>query len=488
MSLGFWEVFFLSLTTIFSVIYIRNKRQTKHTILRNYPFLGPFRYIFERVGVFLRQYFFAFDREELPFNRSDRGFIYRAAKNINDFVTFGSTKEGEKGDVFFVNSFFSTLDDKENKDKIEIVFGKNTKNPYKTNQLFHISGMSYGAISKEAVLSLSMGSAKSGCWLNTGEGGLSPYHLKYDADIVFQIGTANYGVRDENGIFCKKTLKEVAEIPQVKMFEIKLSQGAKPGKGGILPKNKITQEIAKIRGIKMGEASISPNRHKDIENMDDLLNKIKDIRDVTQKPVGIKMVAGDTSIFNELFDKIQERGLEEYAPDFITLDGSEGGTGASPSSLMDGMGLLLEESLPSLVNIMTEYDGFRDRIKIVASGKLITPLKVAWALAAGADCCVSARGFMFSMGCVQAQYCSGAGGKNCPSGIATHNPKYTKGLVPEDKGERVTNYVKNMMKQIEIIAHSCGVDNGSQIKRKHARIFIDKNQSKSLEKHYKDLD
>jgi glutamate synthase domain-containing protein 2 len=273
--------------------------------------------------------------------------------------------------------------------------------------------MSYGAISKPAVLALSNGSRMAGNWMNTGEGGLSPYHLEGGADIVFQMGTARYGVRDDHGNLSDEKLKELAAHDQVKMIEIKLSQGAKPGKGGILPGGKVTAEIAKIRGIPEGEDSISPNRHPDIDNAGELLNMINHIRDITGKPVGFKSVIGAYGWLDELFELVHKRGIED-APDFITVDSGDGGTGAAPMSLMDCVGLPIRESLPLVVDMLNGH-GLNDRIRVIASGKLITPAEAAMALCVGADFINSARGFIFALGCMQALQCN----KNtCPTGSA----------------------------------------------------------------------
>ncbi|MDH5592474.1 MAG: FMN-binding glutamate synthase family protein, partial [Gammaproteobacteria bacterium] len=267
-------------------------------------------------------------------------------------------------------------------------------------------------------------------------------------------------------------LAMVAAHSQVKMFEIKMSQGAKPGKGGMLPGEKVTEEIAVIRGIEAGKDAFSPNRHIDISNFDDLVNMINRVRDVTGKPTGFKMVLGEPKQLDDLFTAIIRYEIEA-APDFITIDGAEGGTGAAPMPLIDSVGMSLRESLPIVVDKLNQY-GLRDRIKVVASGKLITPAAVAWALCAGADFITSARGFMFSLGCIQALQCN----KNtCPTGITTHNSKLQKGLNPESKAERVSNYVNNMVKEVGIIAHSCGVTNPRALNRRHARIVVMANGS-----------
>lgn len=452
-------------------LYVIDKTQTSQTIRRNFPVIGRFRYLFEHYGEFFRQYFFAMDREEMPFNRAERSWVYRAAKDVDSTVAFGSTRNlSPSGEILFVNCPFPTLTE-DAVPTAHVIIGENyCEKPYQTNSVFNISGMSYGALSQPAVLALSTGAASAGCWMNTGEGGCSPYHLEGGADLVVQIGTAKYGVRNEAGDLCDHRLKELAAYEQVRMFEIKMSQGAKPGKGGMLPGEKVSAEIAAIRGIAIGQDSISPNGHPDIRNEADLLDMIDRIRKVTGKPVGFKTVVGAEHFFDNLFAEINKRGIES-APDFITIDSADGGTGAAPQSLMDYMGLPIRESLPFVVDKLHEYK-LKERIKVVASGKMITPSGVSWALCMGADFVVSARGFMFALGCIQALQCN----KNtCPTGITTHDKKLQKGLVPKDKATRVADYAKNMNYEVGLIAHSCGVKEPRQLKRHHARIVSENN-------------
>ena len=458
------------------IAFVVDVSQTKQAIRRNYPVIGRFRYLFEKLGEFFRQYFFAMDREELPFNRAQRSWVYRAAKNIDNTVAFGSTRNiAAVGQVMFANCPFPTLGE----DAVPaqpLTIGAHARQPYTTASVFNISGMSYGAISKPAVQALGQGAAKAGCWMNTGEGGLSPYHLESGADIVFQIGTAKNGVRDLDGNLNDDKLRQVAAHPQVRMFELKLSQGAKPGKGGILPAAKVTQEIATIRGIRKGEDAISPNRHRDITNNADLLDSINHVRDVSGKPVGFKTVIGAYGWLDELFAEIQRRG-SECAPDFIAVDSADGGTGAAPMPLIDDMGLPLRESLPLLIDKLSQY-GLRERVKVVASGKLITPADVAWALCIGADFVCSARGFMFAVGCIQALQCN----KNtCPTGITTHDAKLQKGLHPPSKAQRVADYVKNINYEVGVIAHSCGVRHPRELRRFHARVVQPDGMTRSLD-------
>lgn len=466
-------IFIIGLIVLWAIVsYVLDVTQTQQAIRRNYPVIGRFRYFFEHLGEFFRQYFFAMDREELPFNRAQRSWVYRAAKNVDSTVAFGSTDNiSGSGRTLFVNCTFPTLGE----DAVPpqpVTIGTDCQHPYTTASLFNISGMSYGAISKPAVLALSAGAKAAGCWMNTGEGGLSPYHLKGGADIVFQIGTAKNGVRDLDGNLNDEKLIEVAAHPEVKMFEIKMSQGAKPGKGGILPGEKVTAEIATIRGIKIGEDAISPNRHVELDSFDKLIDMINRIRDVTGKPVGFKMVIGSPQQLDDLLTAIIKHDVAS-APDFITVDGAEGGTGAAPMALIDSVGMSLRESLPILVDKLKQY-GLRDRVKVIASGKLVTPSSVAWALCAGADFIVTARGFMFSLGCIQALQCN----KNtCPTGITTHDSKLQRGLHPKAKAVRVTSYINNMVKEVGIIAHSCGVNSPRALNRTHARVVVGSGRS-----------
>jgi glutamate synthase domain-containing protein 2 len=339
--------------------------------------------------------------------------------------------------------------------------------------------MSYGAISAPAVLALSRGAKSSGVWMNTGEGGLSPEHLEGGADIVFQIGTAKYGVRDAQGRLSPERLREIAAHTQVKMFEIKLSQGAKPGKGGVLPGPKVNAEIARIRAIPVGQDSFSPNRHPEVSTPEDLLDLIEQVRSTSGKPVGIKAVLGDHRWLEEFFTAIHRRG-EGSAPDFITVDGAEGGTGAAPASLIDYMGLPLRESLPLVVDLLIKHR-LRQRIRVVASGKLINPAQIAWALCVGADFAATARGFMFSLGCIQAMQCN----KNtCPTGITTHDKKLQRGLVVSNKRKRVANYARSVRAEVAMIAHACGVTEPRQLQRQHCRIVQVDGSSIALDELY----
>jgi glutamate synthase domain-containing protein 2 len=465
-------LFFLLL----AVLFIIDVSQTHDAIRRNYPVIGRFRYLFSSLGEFFRQYFFAQDREEMPFNRAQREWVYRSSEGVDNTVPFGSTQSlTPVGTPIFVNCPFPTLDE----DAVAatpIVIGPHARIPYEASSVLNISGMSYGALSRPAVLALSKGARLAGCWMNTGEGGLSPYHLEGGCDIVFQIGTAKFGVRHEDGSLSHERLEELAALPQVRMFELKLSQGAKPGKGGILPAVKVTEEISKIRGIPIGVAAISPNRHPEIDSVEELLDFINLLQRITGKPVGFKTVVGAYGWLEQMCREINRRGAE-FAPDFITVDSGDGGTGAAPMPLIDNVGLLLKESLPMVVDILRRH-GLRDRIRVIASGKLVTPAEVAWAYCAGADFAISARGFMFALGCIQAMKCN----KNtCPTGITTHDRRLQRGLNPEDKAVRVKNFVDKMRYGVGVIAHSCGVRHPRALKRYHVRIVQENGKSVPLD-------
>ncbi len=469
-------VFFMgTIALLIVILFVVDIMQSRDAVRRNYPVIGRLRYILSDLGEFFRQYFFAMDREELPFNRAERDWVKHAAAGDNTTVAFGSTRNlNPVGTAIFVNCPWPTLEHDAVKEGAMKVGPYCTK-PFDAQSFFNISGMSFGALSKPAVRALSHGAKMAGCWMNTGEGGLSPYHLESGCDIVFQIGTAKYGVRDDQGSMSDEKLREIANHKQVRMFELKLSQGAKPGKGGILPGEKVSEEIGRIRGIEPGKDSISPNRHPEIDSVGDLLDSIDRIRNVTGKPTGFKTVVGAYGWLDDLFREVKRRGVE-HAPDFITVDSGDGGTGAAPMALMDNVGLPLREALP-MVTALRDRHGLKDRVRIVASGKLVTPSEVAWALAAGADFTVSARGFMFALGCIQAMKCDR---NTCPTGITTHNPRFQRGLDPSEKKHRVAKFVKTMRKEVGMIAHSCGVAEPRRLAPMHVRLVGPDGRSRPL--------
>ncbi|MEL7543247.1 MAG: FMN-binding glutamate synthase family protein [Pseudomonadota bacterium] len=482
-GIGFLSTLFLFMIGIAVlatvVLFVIDVSQTQDAVRRNYPVIGRFRELFSTLGEFFRQYFFAMDREEMPFNRAERDWVTKSAKGKDNTVAFGSTKNLNAVETtIFVNCPFPIQED-EAEPEPRVVIGPHADVPYETASLYNISGMSYGAISKPAVQALSRGAAKAGCWINTGEGGLSPYHLESGADVVFQIGTAKYGVRTQNGGLDAGKLKELAMRPEVRMIELKMSQGAKPGKGGILPGVKVTPDIANVRGIPVGADSISPNGHPEIDNVVELVDYIDMLKEVSGKPVGFKAVIGAYGWLDTLWNEVAKRGAA-HGPDFITVDSGDGGTGAAPMSLMDNVGLPIRESLPLVIDSLVRA-GLRDRVKVVASGKLITPAEVAWAYAAGTDFVVSARGFMFALGCIQSLKCN----KNtCPTGITTHNPRFQRGLDPADKAVRVANFVEKITYGTRLIAHSCGAKSVRGLKRYHCRVVLENGRSVPFDELY----
>mgnify|MGYP005809476529 CR=1 FL=1 len=458
-------------------LYLHDRRQKTHTILRNYPLMGHFRYIFERLGVYFRQYLYANDREERPFDRLTRSWVYRAAKGLSDTIAFGTAQDLQvPGTVIFVNALYPTLEE-ERSEAPPLSIGTPPGPTYFAKRLVNISGMSFGALSGRAIEALSLGARQSGSWLNTGEGGLSPYHLAGGCDLIFQIGTAKYGARDEKGRLCDKRLRELSTC--AKAFEIKLAQGAKPGKGGILPGNKVTPEVARIRGIPPWLDSLSPNRHPEIKTHEDLLQMVGRVREVTEKPVGVKLVLSKKEDIEGLCDAILKKGAA-FAPDFITLDGGDGGSGAAPESLADHVGMPLAESLPWLVDALAQA-GLNDRVRVIASGKLLTAQAAAWALCVGADFVNTARGFLFALGCVQSLRCHTG---TCPTGITTHDPRRTQGLVVEDKAMRVAHYALAMNRELDVIAHACGLANARGFSREHARLVLAPGKSALLSEIY----
>jgi len=473
-SYGIGTVLGLVLVGALIVLVIHDVTQKKHTVLRNFPVIGRVRFFFENLGEYFRQYFSAGDRAELPFNRATRGWVYKEAKNEGGIIGFGSTNDlREPGSIIFVNHPFPVLEEDRLPTPSLLIGEGYCRNPFEAHSIVNISGMSFGAISAPAVRALSRGAARAGCWMDTGEGGLSPYHLEGGCDVIMQIGTAKYGIRNLDGSFSPEKAKELAR--SVKAFEIKLSQGAKPGKGGVLPGAKVTGEISRIRGIPAGQDSISPNRHHDIANVDQLLDTIAYIRNLTGRPVGVKTAIGGWDFVNELCDAVLRRG-REYAPDFLAIDGGEGGSGAAPQTLMDHMALPIAEALPRVVDSLLQSD-LKSRIRIISAGKLVTSARAAWALCVGADFVNTARGFMFALGCIQARRCHT---NTCPTGVTTHNKRLQRGLAVEEKYLRVANYCQNMNKEIDMIAHSCGCRHARELKREHVRIVQSANQSIAL--------
>ncbi|UCS92602.1 FMN-binding glutamate synthase family protein [Echinicola marina] len=438
-----------------ALIGIYNRFQKKHTILRNFPILGYFRYLFEMISPEIQQYFIERTTDGKPFSRNHRALVYRRAKNVNDTHPFGTQLDisGENYEAIR-HSIYATPPVTEI--PRVIVGGKDCKQPYSAS-ILNISAMSFGSLSKNAVMALNRGAKKGKFYHNSGEGGISPYHLKEGGDLVWQIGTGYFGCRNEYGEFDPEKFKETAAHEQIKMIEIKISQGAKPGHGGVLPGEKNTPEIAKIRGVKAHTTVVSPPSHKKFSNPEGLVDFIKELRELSGgKPIGFKLCIGRTEEFIDLCAVMKKSGV---APDFITVDGAEGGTGAAPLEFSDSVGIPLEPALIFVTRTLEKY-GLRKEVKVIASGKVLTAFSILRMRALGADMCNSARAFMFSVGCIQALRCNT---NDCPTGVATQNNMLVKGLVVEDKAERAYNFHRNTMHAVLELLGACGVKHTDEI-------------------------
>ena len=457
------------LALIVAIIAVRDLTQRKHAITRNFPVIGHFRYLFEEMGQPLRQYFFAGDLEERPYNRVTRSWVYASAKGQNNMIGFGSQVDhNEPGRMHIVPSMYPTLkrvDATEADSPRPRIIGAKRRQPYHPRRFANISGMSYGALSPNAVRALSRGAKLAGCYMSTGEGSLSPYHIEGGGDILYQLGPAKFGCRTTDGRFDDQKAAQILALPQVKMVEIKLAQGAKPGNGGMLPKEKITEEIAAIRGIPMGVDCQSPNRFEEFDDPVSLLDFIDQVRKLTGKPIGLKMVVGSAAEVDELCREIRKHG---DGPDFIAVDGNEGGSGAAPLALTDYVGLPLVDALVTVDNALRR-EGLRDDVTLIASGKIATGGEVATHLALGADIVHIARGFLFSIGCIQALRCHT---NTCPTGVTTQNRWLQSGLDPADKGIRVANYSLALERDVQMITHACGLTHPSQLHRGHVVMNI----------------
>ncbi|MDW3934616.1 FMN-binding glutamate synthase family protein [Staphylococcus saprophyticus] len=488
-------VFFLfSVLVMGAVLLFKDKRQKQHSVLRNYPLLARIRYFGEKIGPELRQYLFLADTKGKPFSRNDFTNIVVAGKYNSRMTSFGTQHDYE--DSFYIqntmfplqtaelhidqspmiSSFIYKIDNErlfnrdEHRTKVEIdpyylsdedqiILGSQLKHPFKIKRLVGQSGMSYGALGNRAITALSKGLGQAGTWMNTGEGGLSEHHLSGNVDIIFQIGPGLFGVRDKAGKFDQQAFIDLSHNQHIKAFEIKLAQGAKT-RGGHMQGNKVTEEIASIRKVEPWVTINSPNRFEHIDSPDALLNWVHELQQTGQKPVGFKMVISKVSEVENLVRTMVEN--QQY-PNFITIDGGEGGTGATFQELEDGVGLPLFTALPILTALLEKY-GIRDQIKVFASGKLITPDKIAIALGLGADLVNIARGMMISVGCIMSQQCHM---NTCPVGVATTDPKREKGLIIDEKKYRVTNFITSLHEGLFNISAAVGVDSPTKITKEH---------------------
>jgi len=455
---------FLVFAAVFGIIvtYIHDKTQTDEPVQRMFPVLFWGRKVFTTVGPLFRQYMFSNDTEETPYNRLTRNWIYQTSRGKRNTIGFGSQIDMEKvGSTIVLPATFTNSASKTGEEtgrSYKKVIGLHTGvKPVTMEHFVCISAMSYGALSFRAHAALNLGANMAGIMHNTGEGGLAPCHEYGGGDLIYQIGTAKYGIRDDDGKMRDDLLKERANHPQIKMFEIKLSQGAKPGKGGMLLKEKITREISDIRKVPMGKDAHSPARHAEFSDVDGLFDFIDHVRGIVEKPVGIKMVIGHTEEIEAIAKKMKaEPGR---GPDYIVIDGGDGGTGAAPLVLSSYAGLPMKQAI-AVADWALKTHGVRDKVVLFASGKIATPIDIAVAMALGAEAVYIARGFLLSLGCIQALECHS---NECPTGIATQNKKLQKALNIEAAAKRVETYAKTLYKEAQMLAESCGYTSPDQI-------------------------
>lgn len=429
--------------------------QCRHAVLRNYPITGHIRYLLESIRPELRQYFFESDHEEVPFSRSARSMVYRRARGISADKSFGTLDNLYLDNHEFISHSLEPVKVDPNSMRIQIG-GPECKKPYSAS-LMNISAMSFGALSANAIRALGSGAKAGGFALDTGEGSISRYHLEGGSDLIWEIGTGYFGCRTEDGKFDPKRFAEQACLPEVKMVEIKLSQGAKPGKGGILPAAKVSKEIAEARGVPVGKDCISPAKHSAFSGPDGLLRFVQQLRELSGgKPVGFKLCVGHLVEVAAIVKAMAYTGI---SPDFIVVDGSEGGTGAAPEEFSDHMGMPLRDGLVLVHNLLKGAD-LRDKVKIIASGKIISGFDIVRVLALGADAVNSARGFMFALGCIGSQTC---GTDLCPSGVATQDPIRQMALNVKIKSEMVCDFHKNTLHSVAEILGAAGMKSTSDV-------------------------
>ena len=471
--LSFFQDTFLWLLVPFFFLFglgIYDMNQTKHTLRRNFPLIGRARWILETMRPPIRQYFIESDIDGVPISRMLRGLVYRRSKKEVDTLPFGTKMDTYEPGYEWIGHSLKAMDIKDLQQDFRVHIGSSQCTQPYDSSLLNISAMSFGALSQNAILALGAG-AKIGHFAhNTGEGGLSDHHLNSDADLIWQIGTGYFSCRDEKGNFSPEIFENKSMLGQVKMIEVKLSQGAKPGHGGILPADKNSEEIAKIRGVEAHTRVDSPPIHSTFSTPIELLDFIQQLRDLSKgKPIGFKLAIGQKDEFIAICKAMVKTGIY---PDFITVDGGEGGTGAAPLEHTNSVGMPLREALAFVSDTLIGFD-LKKEIKIIASGKMITGMDIIKALALGADLCASARAFMLSLGCIQALQCHK---NNCPSGIATQDPVLSKGLVVTDKKQRVANYHSETLHSFRELLASAGLDDPDMLSRTHIYQRVDRTE------------
>lgn len=476
-----WKFSFLLLIFVPLIIMgLYDMFQSQKTIRRNFPLLGRMRYLLEGIGPEIRQYFVETDLDGKPFNRLQRSIVYQRSKKEADSMPFGTQLDVYKNGYEWINHSIRAISFTNVNENPKVHIGSSQcEKPYDAS-LFNISAMSFGSLSKNAILALNNGAKQGGFYHNTGEGGLSPYHLQ-GGDVVWNIGTGYFSCRDEQGNFNYEQYAKRAVLDNVKMIEIKFSQGAKPGHGGILPKEKVTDEIADIRLVGKGYDIISPPTHSAFSTPLELMDFVKLLRKGSGgKPIGIKICIGNKTEFVAICKAMVE--TKTYL-DFITVDGGEGGTGAAPQEYSDHVGMPLRDALAFVYDCLNGF-GIKDQIKIIASGKVVTGFDIIRCLSIGADLCNSARGMMFALGCIQALECHA---NTCPTGIATQNPKLTKGLVPEEKSIRVARFQHETVKSAMDLMASAGIDHPDGVTRDVVSTRVERNKTQTFAEIYLEL-
>lgn len=440
----------------------RDYRQTHHAILRNYPVSGHLRFMLEYIRPEIRQYFLESDEDKLPFSRNQRAMVYSRAKRQNDKRGFGTIKAVYGADSEWIGHS-AVPRHVDPKDFRITIGGKDCKQPYQAS-IFNISAMSFGSLSPNAIRALNRGAQMGGFAHDTGEGSISAYHREHGGDLIWEIGSGYFGCRTQAGRFDADKFAEQAQSPQVKMIEIKLSQGAKPGHGGVLPAAKVTLEIASTRGVPLGQDCVSPAAHSEFSTPLELMDFIRRLRELSGgKPVGFKLCLGQPW---EWFGMVKAMLETDTWPDFIVVDGSEGGTGAAPVEFSDHVGMPMREGLRLVHNTLVGV-GKRDRLRIGVSGKIISAFDIARVLALGADWCNSARGFMFALGCIQSRSCHT---DHCPTGVATQDPDRQRALVVPDKATRVRNFHEMTVEALAELVGAAGLAHPEQITAEHITV------------------
>ena len=432
--------------------------QRRSTLRRNYPLLAHFRYGLESIGPEMRQYLIEGDTAEVPFSRQQRALVYQRSKSVSDVRPFGTQHDAYAPDFEWLNHSLASVEIESH--DFRIVIGPDCAQPYSAS-VFNISAMSFGSLSPNAILALNAGAKAGGFFHDTGEGSISSYHRQHGGDLVWEIGSGYFGCRDERGSFSEERFVANATDPQVKMIELKLSQGAKPGKGGLLPGEKVTAEIAAARGIPIGVDCISPPRHSAFSTPVEMMEFLARLRELSGgKPVGFKLAIGHPWEWFGIAKAMHETGL---LPDFIVVDGSEGGTGAAPAEFIDHVGVPMQEALMLVHNTLVGLE-LRERVKIGAAGKITSAFDLARTMALGADWCNAGRGFMFSLGCIQAQTCHN---DKCPTGVATQDPSRWRHLDVADKALRVQRFHENTLLALRDLIGAAGLVHPQQLGPEH---------------------